>query len=386
MPIKVKKEIQLMVFLTIFFLLIMPVSGRCIINLELEHGNKTEYLFIYVDDDNILGPWDGTIDNPFRYIQDAINLTVERETIFVFNGTYKEDVFINKSISLLGENKNSTIIDGCKKESVIYVLEDFVSISNFTIKNSGNTFWVDSGIYVLSNNSYIRNNIFLNDTDGGVFLSDSKSNIITDNIFKNNDGAGVFVKDSSNNVVKNNVMVNNSLAGVYLDHSNLNNISNNFISDSNYGVHLYYSNHNNILQNIITAVKYSECGLNLIASHNNNVFKNKIIGNDCCGIFFELSSHNKISYNEIKENNQGVYLMHFSNKNEISYNNFINNYQRCAFFRNSFFNKWNDNYWDEWKGLEYQYSKLPMIIPGRILICRFRCNLDWNPAKEPYNI
>jgi hypothetical protein len=35
---------------------------------------------IYVDDDNVAGPWDGTLSFPYRTIQDGINNTSEGDT------------------------------------------------------------------------------------------------------------------------------------------------------------------------------------------------------------------------------------------------------------------------------------------------------------------
>ena len=60
---------------------------------------------IYVDDDNINGPWDGTQEHPFRHIQDGINLSEDGDTVFVYNGTYNETLIINQSITLTGEEK-----------------------------------------------------------------------------------------------------------------------------------------------------------------------------------------------------------------------------------------------------------------------------------------
>ena len=41
---------------------------------------------IYVDDDNTAGPWNGTLEYPYRYIQDAIDVSSKDDTIYVFNG------------------------------------------------------------------------------------------------------------------------------------------------------------------------------------------------------------------------------------------------------------------------------------------------------------
>jgi subtilisin family serine protease len=58
---------------------------------------------VYVDDD---GPAD------YKTIGEAANNTGYGDKIFVYNGTYYENAFIDESISLIGENKNTTIIVG----------------------------------------------------------------------------------------------------------------------------------------------------------------------------------------------------------------------------------------------------------------------------------
>ena len=75
-----------------------------------------------------------------------------------------------------------------------------------------------------------------------------------------------------------------------------------------------------------------------------------------------------------------------------------------AFFRNSYFNTWRGNYWDDWIGISRPLLKfMPNRIPGRlfdflpnILPMQFedlfhsrltiRANYDWFPAKEPYDL
>jgi len=64
---------------------------------------KAEPKIWTVDDD---GPAD------FHTIQEAINAAGNGDTIFVHNGTYHENVIVNKTIYLVGENKSSTIICG----------------------------------------------------------------------------------------------------------------------------------------------------------------------------------------------------------------------------------------------------------------------------------
>ena len=67
---------------------------------------------IYVDDDNSEGPWDGTQEHPFQHIQDAIDAAEEGYTVFVFSGLYCENIILDKTLILQGEEKTSTIING----------------------------------------------------------------------------------------------------------------------------------------------------------------------------------------------------------------------------------------------------------------------------------
>jgi len=82
-----------------------------------------------VDDD---GPAD------FPTIQEAINNANGGDTVFVRNGTYYENVVVNKSISLVGENKETTIIDGCgaRAHAIFIRYIENVRITGFTIQNT----------------------------------------------------------------------------------------------------------------------------------------------------------------------------------------------------------------------------------------------------------
>ena len=182
----IKKTLS--IFLTI--ILLSNIVNALSINNNL--SNDT----IYVDDDNTSGPWDGSIEHPYKEIWRGVEGASENDKVFVFSGTYTyvdTTITIDKSITLEGENIDSTIIDGYNKKNIIDISADNVEISGFTIKNSGNGY---SGISVSSDSNKIFNNIIKSCTKGIYIESYSKNNNIYDNEFLN---CGIETSSLNNN-------------------------------------------------------------------------------------------------------------------------------------------------------------------------------------------
>ena len=155
-----------------------------------------------------------TNSNSSGYIQSLIDNASGGDTIYIPSGIYYENIFINKKISLIGEDKKTTIIDGGKSENVFKISSDFVNISEFTIQNSGNEVY-DSGIHLGSRttNCTIIDNIISNNTIG-LYLEGSSSNTIKNNNISINI-RGIFLEDTTGSgaagCVNNNIYENNFL-------------------------------------------------------------------------------------------------------------------------------------------------------------------------------
>ena len=154
----------------------------------------------------------------YTSIQDAIDNASDGDTIYIPSGIYYENIVIKKSISLVGEDKNTTIIDGSGGEIVVYVLSNWVNISGFTIKNSSS---------------------YYNYGNGGIFIDASSFITITDNIItKNKYGIYLYSEYSyyscTNNTITRNIILNNN-NGIFCDictNNNINNIINSCSSSS----------------------------------------------------------------------------------------------------------------------------------------------------------
>ena len=126
----------------------------------------------------------------FTCIQDAIDEAAFGDTIYVRPGAYYENLVVNKTISLVGEDRNTTIINGNNSGYYTILIQvNGVNISGFTIQNS------TVGVYVGGNksinNTIIKNNI-INNNKGGIFLGNfSNNNVISKNIITNNSGEGI---------------------------------------------------------------------------------------------------------------------------------------------------------------------------------------------------
>jgi len=188
----------------------------------------------------------------FPTIQDAINHANPGDVIYVYNGTFFENIIVNKSVTLIGQGIDSTILDGNGSGSVITITASNVMVKGFTIKNSGLN--VDDGGILIStpssNNVITGNKIIGNNY--GIWLYMSTRNTISDNLILSN-RKGIALYASSENILVNNVISENVAAGIEMCFSHINEISGNIISHNNYGMSILRSinniYHNNFIEN-----------------------------------------------------------------------------------------------------------------------------------------
>jgi len=202
------------------------------------------------------------IDTGLYYptIQEAINAneTINGHAIFVEEGTYFEHLVVNKSVSLVGENRETTIIDGSGFGNVIKVTMNNVNISDFTIRKSGNrggSWPPDSGISlsVVKNCNISGNNITNNEE--GIFLYWSFNNSITRNSLASNFDGIQLESSSRNNMSENNVTGN--WIGIDNFSSDNNSLTRNNLVNNFRGIWLFDSSNNVLRDNVMASNKYN---------------------------------------------------------------------------------------------------------------------------------
>ena len=255
------------------------------------------------------------------------------------------NLIINKSVNLIGENKINTVILGEQSDITIQIISDNVNVSGFNIKNP---LWRAWGIYITSNfNNINNNNISGVPTGTGIEIHFASNNKIYNNIIENNFN-NIFLRVSSNNSIFNNTIRYSEGCGITLD----------------------WSQNNHIFGNLIEHGQW--VGLYLMGDSNRNIiYENSIIHcgseDDSEGALFIWGSDDNIIYdNNIAFNLRKGIQLEYCNGNQIVHNNFLFNRIDASFY-DCLFNNWSGNYWQR-----------PRILPKVIFGCLF---LPWGYYK-----
>lgn len=266
------------------------------------------------------------VPDDYPTIQEAINNAHVGGTVFVKKGTYRSPpsmwdqfgIVINKSISLIGEDPKTTIIDGVIDElhnpdwgyTTIRVDAPDVTISGFTITNCENSIHTKRYHGELeANNCKIIGNNFVNNSAG--IAPEGSGHVITENNITN--AGGVWVYSGKNITISSNNITGAETAVFLLSSRNVT-IKRNNISNNEIGVFMEWWGPFHIYENNIT--DNQKCGIQFNRGTNNStVYDNRIENN---GIGFRLINHiitdgetatcsgNMVFHNNMIDNSQQV--------------------------------------------------------------------------------
>jgi parallel beta-helix repeat protein len=308
------------------------------------------------------------VPDDYDTVQEAVDAASDRDTVFVKSGTYNGSVTISKSLSLVGENKETTKIvgDWQLNGTAVLVEHDNVTISDLTIGNIGNSMsgrgvhllhvsycnvsncnfpeeWI--GIWLYGSSENIIENNYLDGKDSfvssaGIKLQESYNNTIRGNIIENyNYGHGIVVESSTENILNKNI-VSNCIGGIWCSTLANNNkitsnqviIANSFFEDTpdnaihgSFGVKIQSSSNNTITANTLLNIPN---GVQVLLSASYNTIENNTInGSKFCGLgVADNASHNLIQENEILNNRHGLEIKLCTNNifrnNDLSNNSY----------------------------------------------------------------
>jgi parallel beta-helix repeat protein len=229
----------------------------------------------------------------FSTIQSAIEdtLTVNGDVILVENGTYTENIVVDKRLGIFSEGN-------------VTVQALNPSIPVFTLTGGGNSS-VINGFHIIGASG-----------SSGVYLSSASDCVIDSNSIEWNTN-GVYLEDSTGNLITNN-FIDHNLEGLYFDNSSHNTITSNYITDNEQGIFIpaecmeYFESisiNNTISKNTIENNNYGIClmgdwtGINSLGRSFNDtsITENTIIGNDY-GVYVSSTAFN-MHFNRISGNN-----------------------------------------------------------------------------------
>ncbi len=284
------------------------------------------------------------VETGFDYItiQAAINAdeTLGGHTILVDEGIYFENIVVNKSLTILGENAASTILDSQNLGGINCIINANVTLSGFTMQN-GNS---------------------------GIFVNHSSVVTVRDNIIRNQSYDGVFVQTWGNcNVSVEGNLIAACYRGIECTYSEgFCVLERNNLSQVGSGILIGYGMMSGRILNNTIVGNGGGTGMDLSGFHNAAIEGNCVIGfND--GARFEGSFGNRVNKNTLASNagfslgllscdnttvignniensSFGVWLSSSSQNNLIYHNSFINNSQQAYIETYCYPNAWDNGY------------------------------------------
>jgi parallel beta-helix repeat protein len=283
----------------------------------------------------------------FATIQDAVDDldTLAGQRIAVANGTYAENVSVNKPVTI--KTCQNAAVNPANTAPVFIVN----SGGSGTIIRGFNITGGSTGIYLNgADNCTITGNNITGNTWSGIGISNSMGTLVEGNNVSGNQEGIYILGGSSNNTITRNTITGNQFSGVCVDTSQNTAISDNsLISGNGNGIRLFHSTENvisgnNLPTNIWCAIALDGSSHNLITGGNlltnnvegihlmNNADNNTIMGaiivgnsSNWCGISIWNSSGNNLTNNSVMGMQEGIYLTQSASYNTLEQNNIQNN-------------------------------------------------------------
>jgi len=206
---KLLRKCLVLGIITLFFgLSVIPsISGNfdklnSVKYLEVDSKAISKRNVIYVDDDNTNGPWDGSIEHPYQFIQDGINAAQDGDKVIVADGIYtgennKDLNFNGKNIILQSINGPNNCVIDCENDGRGFM---FYSGENSSAQVDGIT--ITNG------------NVIVNGGGGAIYISVESSPTIANCVIKNNQaniaGGGILIRRCSSPKIINCTIINNT--------------------------------------------------------------------------------------------------------------------------------------------------------------------------------
>ena len=278
----------------------------------------------------------------YASIQDAIDApeTMNGNTILVDSGTYDTPLFVNKSLSLIGSGRTTTVINAVGPYAVDVVANN-VLIEGFSMEAGSGT--LSFGVLL----DHSENSVLRNDSVSGVNAGE--------------DFYAVYAAYSDNLTIDQNVIGPDSSSGILVTNSIGFTVSDNYVHDNNigYGINANASISGLITGNDAVGNSYDDIGL-VSGCQNITVTWNTIEGPSEYGVFMDPDCVDNVIYD----------------------NNFIGNSKQASVVSaNTWDNGVEGNYWSDYTGVDQNHDGIgstPYVLNGN--------NTDNYPLMGPFSV
>jgi parallel beta-helix repeat protein len=274
-------------------------EGTCFVTADFGGGitDDTGILTIY-------SPYNHTVDDngpaDFKTIQEAIDFARDGDTIFVYPGTYFENLVIHKTISLVSGDKDTTIIDGQGVGTVIYISGEDVTVTGFTIRRGEYGIFCDE-----SDSTTITYNKITNYTTG-IYNNRTEGGYVAHNTITEGEN-GIITMEAFNDAIRYNTISYNTVYGAKDYNSQLKNCFNWNYFKHNYIAYYYDPDivlstlefDGNVIENSYIGIKVAEASY---VSITNNTIINSEYG------IYVINASPYIGNNIIRDSEYGIYL------------------------------------------------------------------------------
>jgi parallel beta-helix repeat protein len=263
----------------------------------------------------------------FSSIQAAINAAAEGASIAVQPGTYREQVQVNKRLTL--EAKGPVIVDAGRRGSAITLVTSGITLTGFEVRNAGSAD-KEAGLLILGDGNTVSH-IRATANNSGIVVLRGRSNTIADSEISGNRHDGVVIIGASANTVTRNTIANNGRAGVWIQAEHLaqtiqeateNRILANRAHDNHtFGISLHTgANRNEVNDNEVTSNGSSNADAGILINcgpTGNTVQRNKLSANQKHGILVIVGSFaNRFLDNDVVGSSTGIGV-YAANANEF---------------------------------------------------------------------
>jgi parallel beta-helix repeat protein len=276
-------------------------------------------------------------------IQSAVNGADAGDSIFVYGGSYTENVDVDRTLTLEGEGADVvTVTAESASDHVFEVTADRVNISGFNVTRM--TGWSNAaGVHLHGADHCNISGNNASENQYGIYLEDSSNNTLTANNCSNN-YYGIYLRSSCDDVLTANNCSDNS-EGIRLAFSSNSTLQGNAMSGNMRNFYVRgnrYASLSHYAHNIDTSNTVNErpiyywvdqqdreipndAGFVGVVNSTNITVRDLVLTENWHGVIFAYTDDSKIENVTLSDNRYGIYLLQSSN-NTLCDNNASENY------------------------------------------------------------